>query len=454
MEFADYIKLIRQHWRQVTIITLASMLAAITYTLVAVPQYESQSKLFVSTQTAANATDLQQGSAFTENRMASYVQLATTPIVLNSVIKDLRLRTTATKLSTSITASNPTNTTFVVIQAQGASPRAVAQLANATARALASRIEELETPAGASASPVRVSEVEQATPSTRPTSPRIALNLAVGLLVGLVLGVAFAIIRHLLDTTVKEASDLDDLGDIPLLGIIPNDPRAKRQPLLLGASAHGHTAEAFRSLRTNVGFLGSDRHTSILVTSGRPNEGKTTTAVNLALALADAGNSVVLVDADLRLPSVAEHLGLDDSVGLSGLLRGSTTIDEALQQWGDRTLSVVPSGVKPPNPSELLQSRLVMPLLDTLAVRFDYTIIDTPPVLAVTDAALLAARADATVVTIRVGRTSKADLLETMRVLERAGTQGPGVVLTMTPLVRKSTYARDDRYIYYGAGDD
>ena len=203
-------------------------------------------------------------------------------------------------------------------------------------------------------------------------------------------------------------------------------------------------AEQFRELRTNLRFLDVDNHpTVIAVTSGMPGEGKSTVATNLALALADDGESVCLVDADLRRPQVASYLGenLQTAVGLSTVLAGEAEVDDVAQKVRAEGLSVITSGPQPPNPAELLGSQRFSALLAALSERYDYVIIDASPVLPVTDATLVAAAADGVLLAVRHANTTSDQLAQTSTNLHQVGAHVLGTVVTMSPL-KVSGYGR------------
>jgi len=224
----------------------------------------------------------------------------------------------------------------------------------------------------------------------------------------LLLGVGLAMLRETLDTTVKTADDLQRQAQAPVLGVIEFDPEAKTHPLVVQVDPHSSRAEAFRQLRTNLQFVDVDRRpTSIVVTSSLPEEGKTTTTVNLAITLAQAGVSVALVEGDLRRPRLADYLGIEGSVGLTTVLVGQAALPDAVQEWGGAGLLVLPSGQTPPNPSELLGARGMTDIVRELERRVDLVLIDAPPLLPVTDAAVLSVICSGTLLIVQHGHTKR-----------------------------------------------
>lgn len=238
---------------------------------------------------------------------------------------------------------------------------------------------------------MQISTVRAASVPTSAASPNLRLNLALGLVVGLALGVAVAVVRELLDTRLRSTADVEDVTDAPVLGVIGYEEDAPQHPLIVQESPKAIRAESFRRLRTNLQFLelGPAARTYVM-TSALPGEGKTTTSINLAITLADAGQRVVLLDADLRRPSVARYMGIEGSVGLTTVLIGKVGVEDAVQPWGNGNLDVIAAGQVPPNPSELLGAAPMADLLDRLRAEYDAIVIDTPPLLPVTDAAILA----------------------------------------------------------------
>jgi capsular exopolysaccharide synthesis family protein len=203
-------------------------------------------------------------------------------------------------------------------------------------------------------------------------------------------------------------------------------------------------------VRTNLQFVDVDHPIKlIVVTSSIAAEGKSTTATNLAVVFAETGSRVLLIEADLRRPRVSDYLGLERAVGLTNVLAGQVSIDEVLQRWGTDGLTVLPCGSIPPNPSELLGSQNMVDLLTGLRQRFDTIIIDTPPLLPVTDAAVASVLADGVVVVVRYGRTNRAQLAAAVRSLESVDARVLGCVLNMQPAKQAEGRGRYDGYGYY-----
>lgn len=296
-------------------------------------------------------------------------------------------------------------------------------------------------------------------PATTPSSPASPRKLRLGLLGlggGLVVGITLAFVRESLDDTLVTREDIERvLPELPVLAEIPHvQARRGESPALVSvARPHSEAAEAYRTLRTSVQFLALDRSLHRLqVTSPRTTEGKTTTLANLAVTLAGAGQRVVVVDCDLRRPRLHELFGLGNDVGFATVLLGQSSLPDALRDVpGHHGLRLLASGARPPNPSELLASGRVAQVLETLGEDADLVLVDSPPVLPVTDAVALAPRMDATLVVVSSGRTSGKDITRAMETLAQVDAQVVGAVLNDLQAADRYGYRYGYRYQPYTA---
>ncbi|MEW1976704.1 polysaccharide biosynthesis tyrosine autokinase [Microbacterium profundi] len=448
MELSDYIRILRKSWLVILATTLIGLAAAAGYSLTRTPMYEAQAVVFVQSQTGTTVAELQQGSTFAQARITTYVSLVREPVVMNPVISELELDTTASTLAQSVTSTNPLNSTLIEITVENADPVEAADIANALGASLAAAVERIDTPEGQEVSPIKLTRVRDALPSSTPASPNVPLNLALGVLVGLALGIGVAVLRAVLDNRIRSPRDVEALTDRPLIGAIPHDPKAKERPLILQADPLNPRSEAFRSLRTNLQFLEMDGGHSFVITSSIPTEGKTTTTLNLAIALADTGKRVALIDADLRKPKVAEYLGIEGGTGLTDVMIGRARVGDVMLPWGNRSLYVLPAGKIPPNPSELLGSDRMQKLLEALSKDFDVVLCDAPPLLPVTDAAVLSRVTSGAIMVVAVGKTTTHQLQGALDALETVGSKVAGVVLTMVPTKGADAYSYGYGYGY------
>jgi polysaccharide biosynthesis transport protein len=456
VELRDYLRVLRRSWILVLGLLILSDGAATAYSLLVTPEYQATTKVFVSTQTATSVSDLTQGNTYTQQVVQSYADIVTTPIVLDPVIARLGIEESPELLAKRITASAPLNTVVIQISATDVSPEHAADIANGVARSFISVVGTL-TPATASGvTPVKVTIVQEASVPIAPSSPIIPLNIALGLLVGLALGVGVAVLRYVVDTRVRGIHDVQAVTQAPILGGIAFDSNAVKHPLIVQDDPRSPRAESFRSLRTNLQFLdyGGRAH-SFVFTSAIEGEGKTTTVSNLAIALADNGAKVVVVDADLRQPRLASTLGLEGAVGLTDVLIDTVSLDDALQKWGTGTLQVLPAGKVPPNPSELLGSQSMTDVLTILTSRFDVVLIDSPPLLPVSDAAILSKRTGGAILIAAAGKTRRSQLKGALDVLDGVGAEVLGIVLTMLPTKGPDAYGYGHAAYgyFYGYGE-
>jgi polysaccharide biosynthesis transport protein len=296
---------------------------------------------------------------------------------------------------------------------------------------------------------------------TSPSEPNIPRNLAFALVLGLISGVGLAFLLENMDNTVRTPEQAQAISGLASLGMIPLGSKSAShgstgKRLALTASKEvvetvtqvrpqSQMAESYRALRTSLllSNLGAPPKV-IMVTSARPQEGKTTTSINTAIVLAQKGVRVLLVDADLRRPSIHKTLGMGPRTGLSNVLTGSATVQQTITTSPILpNLFIMPAGTPPPNPAELLASSNMRDLIVELRELYDHIVIDTPPTLSVTDAVVLSPRADATILVIRSGQTTKPALRRARDILMQVNAHVAGVLLNAVDLTSP------DYYYYY-----
>lgn len=405
------------------------------------PTYTAETQLFVAIQGSGSIQELQQGNTFGQSRVQSYVKTIDSPVVLQPALDSLGLAESAEDLAGRVKATSDINTVLISIAVNDNSPVQAAALAQAIASSLIKTVDNLEKPKSGGISPVSMSVIKPAKAPVSPSSPNTKLNLLLGLAAGLVSGIGAAVIRSVLDNRIRGEIELRRVTEAPLLGAIAFESDAAKKPLLTQVAPQSPRAESFRRLRTNLQFANiSGRAKSVLVTSSLPGEGKTTTATNLAIALAQAGQSVCLIDADLRRPMVGEYLGLERNVGLTTALVGSADVTDVLQQWGSDHLYVLTSGQIPPNPSELLGSEEMRLLIERLENTFDAVVVDAPPLLPVTDAAVLSQQVGGVVVVVGTQKLRQQDLEKSLSALDLVESNILGVVLNRLPSKSQDAY--------------
>ncbi|MBT2515742.1 polysaccharide biosynthesis tyrosine autokinase [Arthrobacter sp. ISL-30] len=450
MDLRDYLRLLRRNWIMISAATLAGLLIGGLVSVFAKPTYTAETQLFVAIQSSGSVQELQQGNTFSQARVQSYVKTVDSPAVLQPAIDSLGLPTTAEELASQVEATTDLNTVLINISVSDHSPVQAAAIAQGVANSLIKTVDTLERPKTGGSSPVSLSVIKPANAPTSPSAPNTRLNLILGFLAGLAIGVAGAALRTTLDNRIRGEADLRRITSAPLLGGITFDQDAATRPLLTQVAPQSPRAESFRQLRTNLQFANvSGRAKTVLITSSLPGEGKSTTATNLAIALAQSGQTVCLVDADLRRPMVNEYLGIDRSVGLTTTLVGQADVNDVLQPWGEDNLYVLASGQIPPNPSELLGSDAMKQLILRLEQAFDTVIVDAPPLLPVTDAAVLSQHVGGIAIVVGSQKLRQQDLEKSLGALDLVGANILGIVLNRLPSKGPDAYS----YSYYSHGE-
>ena len=449
MELREYLHILRRRWVSVFVVALAVMLAAAAVTFSMTKQYTATTRLFFAVSGTETVTELAQGSTFAEKQMTSYAQVATSPLVLDPIIRDLGLATTATELAKSVSATIPTDTVILDVAATSPDPEQALRIANAIAWQLSTVAGKLtpERPDGSQT--VKVTTLASAQLPEEASSPNVLRNLSVVLVLGLLLGIGIALMRHILDTKVRSEADIRAITDSPVLGVVGYTDELPKHPVIVRDEPLSASSEEVRRLRTNLQFIDfAQRPRSIVVTSSIPAEGKSTIAINLAVSLADAGARIILVDADLRRPAIAEYAGLEGAAGLTSVLIGRAKVADVVQPLRDRTLDVLPSGPIPPNPSELLGSTAMAKLLENLTSTYDMVLLDSPPVLPVTDAAVLSKMAGGALIVVGADRIHRPQLLETLELLNTVDAHVFGLVVNKISRRDTGPYGYETGYTY------
>jgi len=448
MDLRTVLRTLRKGWLLILSGALLGLLGASAVNLTAVPEYKATTSLYVSVAGSTNTSELAQGGTAAEQKVQSFAAVATGARVLQPVIDELGLRMTSNELAKKVATQTPIDSVIIDITVTDGSPTAASQIANAIGASLADVVAgTLEKPAADGTSPFRIETVQPALVPEAPASPRVVSNLVGGLALGLLAGLAGAGLRVALDTRLEGRADIEETGGIPVLGEVPFHRDFRDRPLAVHNDPLAPRSEAFRRLRTNLRFLELGRESkSFVVTSSLPAEGKSTVAVNMALALAEDDQRVVLVDGDLRRPRVADLMGVEGAVGLTDVLIGRAELPDALQPWGRSGLVVLPSGQVPPNPAEMLSSVGMTALLADLEAQFDVVIVDAPPLLPVADAAILGRLAGGALLAAASRRTSRKHFAQAVAALRDAGSEPLGAVVTMLRSSSRDPYALNYSY--------
>lgn len=439
MELNDYLRILRNHWLGVVVIVVSMVALAGVYNTAQPRIYAANANGFVSTGGSASDPALSAvNDSLAKSRAKSYVDIATSRATAQTVIDELGLSETPAALIGRVSAEQPADTVLIKITARAESPQEAQMLADAWIVALQDQIEAVENPGGKNEAAIRIIPVESAALPSAPVSPNVQRNLAIGLLAGLLLGFAYALVRSQLDRRIRSVSAVEKAFSVSVVGSIPKAPLLKHDKYergelaVLATSSRGQdqsAAEAFRKLRTNLQFMSvDDPPRVIVVTSPKPGDGKSTITANLAAAIATSGSPVILIDGDLRRPTVASSFGMIEGAGLTDVLIGRASIDDVLQPHENLPgLSVMAAGGVPPNPSELLGSQAMGRLLEQLSERA-IVLVDAPPLLPVTDGAVLTAMSDGAFVVISAGQTLDTELEAALEYLSAVNGQTLGVI--------------------------
>ena len=396
------------------------------------PVYGSSAKLFITTPVGQQSAD-PTAAYFAAQRLASYADLAREPSLLQTVITNLNLvGVTREELASMVSASVITSTQTMRIDVKADSPELAQDITQAVADGLVTLVARLEKPASGTGPPAYVARIV-GPPSINqfPVAPNVPLNLIIGAILSLFVGIAGSVLRDLLDRTVKSREEAEELTGSAVLATLPFDRQVKKHALT--NAGHGALAEAFRVLRTNLQFTDLDSKVELVLDSRAvPDEGKTLVATNLSMSMAQAGRRVLLIDADLRNPNVAELLGLENTVGLVTVLIGRTSLDGAIQSH-ESGIDFLATGPRPPNPAEVLDTDAMRELLAKVREMYDVVIIDAPPMLPVADAAILTREVDGALMLVRYGSTSRDQLRLAAARIETVGGRLFGTILNRTP---------------------
>jgi capsular exopolysaccharide synthesis family protein len=424
VELREYVRACRRRWVWIVVPVLLAAGAAAGLTMTGKPAYRSSMVLFVTTGTGDPDAKA--------SRINSYIALLTGPRVAESVIAKLQLPLSTAEVQTSLSAQVQEGTDLLVVTATDASAERSKSIVTTATASLVGLAKQLDPPGtGPAAGPAPSVSIAQ-NPVTTEVPGNLVRNVGFAAVLGLLIGAVAVAVREATRKTVTEEDDLRRLG-LNAVGVISLGGRSGRNGYPDEA-----LAEAFRRLRSLLPDIASlhgeaDRGTSLLLTGAQPKEGTTAVACGLAIAMAETGATVVLVDANLRNPGVGRYLALDTSLGLADVLAGAATVPDVLQDSLDGRLTVLPSGEQRPDPGEMLASPRLGATVRSLTERFDVVIVDAPPLQGVADAAVLSKVTDGALLVVRANRTRTVDVERSVDLLERVGAKLAGAVLNALP---------------------
>ncbi|WP_071606257.1 polysaccharide biosynthesis tyrosine autokinase [Luteipulveratus halotolerans] len=445
MTLEDFWKLTRRYWVLLLGFALLGLLCAGAYTLTRTKQYTATATAFVVAKSSGDDTgSAYAGSMLAQTKAKAWLPLFKSTPVASRAAQQLGLPDSPTAIASRVSTSLTDETPAITVTATAPTPAGARSLADAVVNATAQQVQQIEGAGGAaSIRPVQTAELP-----TRPSFPRPERTLPLGVLGGLLVGYAVALVRHRQDTRIRSSEQLEQQLSTSVLAVLPTSKAlSRREDGRFNGDTDFHTREALRQLRTNLRFVDVDHSPrSIVVTSARMGEGKSTIASSLASVLAQSGQSVLLVDADLRRPAISTIFDVDSAIGLTQVLAGTLSFADAVQSSGVPGLSILAAGQIPPNPSELLGSHRMSRLIAELSADH-MVILDAPPLLPVTDAALLTASCDGALIVVAAGETHEEHVKRIAANLRRVDGKVLGAVLNRvnTRRLREIVYG-DQRY--------
>jgi capsular exopolysaccharide synthesis family protein len=459
----EYLRILRRYWPVVVVATLIGAASGYAWSYFSTPEYQSTATLFVATQNGTSVAEAYQNNLFSQERVISYARLATSEQVAARAVDQLKAPISAGELRSKITALPLEKTVMLTIGVTDPDPAQAQAYAGAVSDQLVNLIGELETSRRGGTPAAGAVVVDDADYPTKAAGMSWPIKTAIGAVAGLVIGFLLAILAGVLDKRLRGREPIEEATESTLLGSLPADPM-RRSADFVDLEGNGIYAEWLRELRNNLRFAGATDGTPpkvIAVTSPSKEEGRTSVAIDLALVLAEAGRSVVLVDGDLYAPHVADALPLDgaardraDRVGISTVLSGEHQLAEGVLsgvQVGENVIAVLPAGPVPPRPGQLWAQDRAGAVIAELGRNFDYVIVDTPPVNEYSDAANIAALGDGAILLARIRSTRATTLKRALTALRGARVNVIGTVATFDPV---SSAARRRHGKPRGAGEN
>jgi polysaccharide biosynthesis transport protein len=446
--------ILRIHWRVVLGFVVIAVIVGALITAFLPRRYTSNVSLYVSAQGIDSAASAYQGGLLSVDRIKSYTELIQSERLASEVVNQLSLPVSAAELASRISASSVEDTVIIDASYSDSDPALAQKVGNQLSNDFVSLVAELEQPPGGGRPAVVARIVQPASLPTDPSSPSWPVNLIVAFLTGLAGGVAYVFVSSQLDQRLRDETTLSNVASAPSLGAIPESDDLAADKIEFDASPFSEAAESIRGVRTALTFLSIDSPGGrvFVISSSAPEEGKSTISANLGVALAQAGYRTLLIEGDLRQPKLAAKFGLDSSVGLTAVLSGAVAFNQALQVLRPN-LVLLASGRRPPNPSEMLGSRQMERLVEECRSKFDYVLIDTPPVLAVSDATVVSRQADGMIFIARYGRATERQVEQGVGKLRVGDIPVAGTVLSVAPKSAGGSERYYGRYWDRATGD-
>lgn len=453
MTISDVLRAIKKHWivEIVLFCVVVGVVAGKTFT--ATPVYTTNTEILAQYNHASSTGDStatnQQQYANGSSPVSLYPDLVKSDEILQSVIDNLGLHTTPTGLRSSVSAAVNDTSSIVYVYATDSDPKQTVRIVKEVVKQLKKKASSM---AGTGFN-VSFATIQAPVEPTVASSPNVKANLAIGVVAGLIIAMLGAVLREMFDKGINDASDVQSIVRDPVLASVPKAHTVSNGVPAVITKPRGRAAEEVRRLTTNISFVTPkdlNQPNVIIVTSANPREGKTTVSVNMAAAFAEKGKSVLLIDADVRHPSVAPALGMNSGVGLVSLLAGEVSAKEAIQPYWKSYLQVLPAEEQKSPSGIILGSDAMRQLIDQAAERYDYVIVDTAPMTVANDAAVFAEKGGVLLLVVGQGVAQKKSLREVVKEFRISKTAIRGVVLNMVSV----NNAGRSSYYYYEDHED
>lgn len=432
----ELIKILRKRIIIILVVITAFIVAATILVFVVIkPTYEANTSIIIGNSFKSQGSELQYNDLMLYQKLVkTYCSIAKTTIVAEKTIDKLNLNMTDEEFQQHIIVTPQDDTQILVLKVKWDNPKEAVSIINTLSEVFIQESKEIY-PLG------DVKIIDKVKIPDKPVSPKKKLIIGISFLIGIFISCILVMIMEYLDNTIKTEEDVEEYMGLNVIGAIPKEAELVDSFDSFSEEKFGRVTEAFRTFRTNLEFSSIDNKVkTIMITSGRAGEGKTTIAYILASLMAQSGKKTLLIDCDLRKPKVHSKFNLDNKTGVSDILARDIKWTEAIYRTNVENLYVLTAGLKPPNPTELLSSHKMKDFISLLKEELDYIILDTPPVGIVTDAQILSAYADGCVFVLASGEAVKEETVKAKRLLEYVNGKILGVCLNKIKEGKKGDY--------------
>ncbi len=442
-EILQFIKILGKRKAIIVLGTIICLLGSVVATSLMTPKFEASVEMLVSQGQIAPGNqslgESYQALLLSERLAMTFKEMISSRTLAERVISKLELPLLPEDLQKKVGAKLVKDTELIEISVTDDNPVLVKNIANAYASEFINITKEVIP----SSALINVKVVEPAVVPLDPVKPNASLNVILGLLVGLMASIGLAFLLEMIDVTIKEQEDVERLLGVPSLGKIPRG----ESPFLLN-NDDAIISDVYRSIRTNLQYINFNQSIkTLIVSSANQSEGKTTVSSNLAIVYAQAGYKVLIIECDLRRPTLVDLFNIQNDRGLSNVLAGVATVESVICETQIDGLRIISSGPIPPNPADLLNSENMDRVLSDLRETFDLIILDSPPALAITDTAILSTKADAVLLLSHYGKTKKNEIIAAKEALSKVGGRIIGFVINGTDMPRKGRYYYQKSYM-------